>query len=118
MNLKSLDLNLLVALDALLLEGNVGRAAMRIGLSQPAASHALRRLRDILHDPLLVRVGARMQLTPRAETLRGPLTQALEQVRGLFAPSDFDAANSDRHFRLMMPDLAVELLMPPLMQKI
>ena len=64
MNLNSLDLNLLVALDALLKEANVSRAAMRIGLSQPAASHALQRLRDMLGDPLLVRVGARMELTP------------------------------------------------------
>jgi DNA-binding transcriptional LysR family regulator len=118
MNLAALDLNLLVALDALLLEANVSRAAMRIGLSQPAASHALQRLRDMLGDPLLVRVGARMELTPRAQTLRGPLAQALDQVRGLFVSDDFDAARSERHFRLMMPDLAVELLMPPLMQKL
>jgi DNA-binding transcriptional LysR family regulator len=118
MNLASLDLNLLVALDALLLEANVSRAAMRIGLSQPAASHALQRLRDILNDPLLVRVGARMELTPRALTLRGPLAQALDQVRGLFVSDDFDAARSERRFRLMMPDLAVELLMPPLMKKL
>ncbi len=110
MNLASLDLNLLVALDALLLEANVGRAAMRIGLSQPAASHALRRLREVLGDPLLVRNGARMELTPRA--------QALDQVRGLFMPDEFDAARSERRFRLMMPDLAVELLMPPLMKKL
>lgn len=118
MNLASLDLNLLVALDALLLEANVGRAAMRIGLSQPAASHALRRLRDVLGDPLLVRAGARMELTPRAQALRAPLAQALDQVRGLFMPDDFDAARSERRFRLMMPDLAVELLMPPLMRKL
>src|SRR5580698_9105439 len=118
MNLASLDLNLLVALDALLLEANVSRAAMRIGLSQPAASHALQRLRDVLGDPLLVRVGARMELTPRAQALRGPLSQALDQVRGLFIPDDFDAASSERRFRLMMPDLAVELLMPPLMAKV
>ena len=118
MNLNSLDLNLLVALDALLLEGNVSRAAMRIGLSQPAASHALQRLREMLGDPLLVRVGARMELTPRAQALRGPLAQALDQVRGLFIPDDFDAASSERRFRLMMPDLAVELLVPPLMEKI
>jgi DNA-binding transcriptional LysR family regulator len=118
MNLNSLDLNLLVALDALLLEGNVSRAAMRIGLSQPATSHALQRLRDLIGDPLLVRNGARMELTPRAQALRGPLAQALDQVRSLFIPDDFDAARSERHFRLMMPDLAVELLMPPLMAKI
>jgi len=118
MNLNSLDLNLLVALDALLKEANVSRAAMRIGLSQPAASHALQRLRDMLGDPLLVRAGARMELTPRAQALRGPLAQALDQVRGLFIPDDFDAATSERHFRVMMPDLAVELLMPPLMEKV
>ena len=118
MNLNSLDLNLLVALDALLLEANVSRAAMRIGLSQPATSHALQRLREALRDPLLVRVGARMELTPRALALRGPLAQTLDQVRGLFIRDDFDAARSERQFRLMMPDLAVELLMPWLMEKI
>ncbi len=118
MNLAALDLNLLVALDALLREANVSRAAMRIGLSQPAASHALQRLREVLGDPLLVRTGARMELTPRAQGLRGPLAQALDQVRGLFIPDDFDAASSERQFRLMMPDLAVELLVPPLMAKI
>jgi DNA-binding transcriptional LysR family regulator len=118
MNLSSLDLNLLVALDALLLEANVSRAAMRIHLSQPATSHALQRLRDLIGDPLLVRVGARMELTPRAQALRGPLAQALDQVRGLFVPEDFDATRSERQFRLMMPDLAVELLMPSLMEKI
>jgi DNA-binding transcriptional LysR family regulator len=118
MNLHSLDLNLLVALDALLLEANVSRAAMRIGLSQPAASHALQRLRELVGDPLLVRTGARMELTPRALALRAPLAQALDQVRALFVPDDFDATRSERRFRLMMPDLAVELLMPPLMEKI
>ena len=118
MNLNSLDLNLLTALDALLREANVSRAAMRIGLSQPATSHALQRLRDIFGDPLLVRTGARMELTPRAQALRAPLAQALDQVRGLFVPEEFDAARSERQFRLMMPDLAVELLMPPLMEKV
>jgi len=77
MNLNSLDLNLLVALDALLREASVSRAAMRIGLSQPATSHALQRLRDLIGDPLLVRSGARMELTPRAQALRSPLAQAL-----------------------------------------
>src|SRR5437763_12082704 len=118
MNLNSLDLNLLVALDALLREASVSRAAMRIGLSQPAASHALQRLRDLIGDPLLVRNGSQMELTPRALSLRTPLGQVLDQVRGLFIPDDFDAASSERQFRLMMPDLAVELLMPPLMEKV
>ena len=90
---------------------------MRIGLSQPATSHALQRLREVIGDPLLVRAGARMELTPRALALRGPLAQTLEQVRGLFVPDAFDAARSERQFRLMMPDLAVELLMPPLMER-
>src|ERR1700744_6172716 len=118
MNLNSIDLNLLVALDALLRDASVSRAAMRIGLSQPAASHALQRLRDLIGDPLLVRNGARMELTPRAHALRTPLAQALEQVRSLFMPENFDAVRSERHFRLMMAALVVELLMPPLMAKI
>jgi DNA-binding transcriptional LysR family regulator len=118
MNLNSLDLNLLIALDALLREASVSRAAMRLHLSQPAASHALQRLRDLIGDPLLVRNGTRMEPTPRAQALRAPLAQALDQVRALFVPDAFDAISSDRHFRLMMPDLAVELLMPPLMEKI
>lgn len=118
MNLTSLDLNLLVALDAFLLEANVGRAAMRLGLSQPAASHALKRLRGALSDPLLVRVGARMELTPRAQSLRAPLTDALAKVRSVFATNLFDPARSERRFKLMMPDIVVELILPPLIAKI
>jgi DNA-binding transcriptional LysR family regulator len=118
MNLASLDLNLLVALDALLAEASVGRAAARIGLSQPATSHALRRLRDVMGDPLLVRVGARMELTARAQALREPLADALEQVRGLFTPEGFDPGASTRHFALMMPDLVADLLLPPLMDRV
>jgi DNA-binding transcriptional LysR family regulator len=79
MNLNSLDLNLLVALDALLREASVSRAAMRIGLSQPAASHALQRLRDLIGDPL--RGPARMELTPRHRRC-APLAQALDQSAG------------------------------------
>ena len=112
MNLASLDLNLLVALDALLTEANVSRAALRVGLSQPAASHALQRLRAMLDDPLLVRVGARMELTPRAQSLRAPLARTLEQVRELLTADSFDAAHSTRQFRLMIPDIIAELLLP------
>lgn len=118
MNLAQLDLNLLVALDALLAEGGVGRAAQRLNLSQPAVSHALRRLREATGDPLLVRVGPRMELTPHAQALRAPLAQALEQVRGLFQAQGFDPATSARGFRLMMPDLCVDLLMPAVLAQV
>ena len=73
MNLQSFDLNLLLALDALLKERHVTRAAARIGLSQPAMSNALARLRDLLDDPLLVRTPRGMVPTPRAERLQQPL---------------------------------------------
>jgi DNA-binding transcriptional LysR family regulator len=118
MHLAGIDLNLLVALDALVSEEHVGRAARRIGLSQPAASHALHRLREIMGDPLLVRAGARMQLTPRAEALRAPLAQVLEQMRGLFVTESFDPATSARRFTLMMPDHVFDLVMPALLQRI
>ncbi len=118
MNLAALDLNLLVALDALLAESHVGKAAARIGLSQPAASHALQRLRDITGDPLLVRAGPRMQLTARAEALREPLAEALNQVRGLFVSDHFDPATSTRRFSLMMPDHVVDLIIPALLERI
>jgi DNA-binding transcriptional LysR family regulator len=114
MNLTSLDLNLLVALDALLCEAHVGRAARRIGLSQPAMSHALRRLRAIFADTLLVRVGGRMELTPRAEALRAPLARSLNQLRDIFVAESFDPATSTRRFTLMMPDLVVDVVLPPL----
>jgi DNA-binding transcriptional LysR family regulator len=117
-NLAALDLNLLVALDALVTEAHVGRAARRIGLSQPATSHALRRLRDILGDPLLVRVGSRMELTRRAESLRAPLAEALEQVRGLFVADSFDPATSTRRFSLMISDHLTNLVIPPLLARI
>jgi DNA-binding transcriptional LysR family regulator len=82
MNLTGRDLNLLMALDALLTERSVSRAAEKIGLSQPATSHALGRLRQIFNDPLLVRVGTRMDLTPRAEALRAPLAEEVARSIG------------------------------------
>ena len=114
MNLAALDLNLLVALDCLLEEASVGRAAERLAISQPAMSHALKRLRTLLGDPLLVRVGSRMQLTPRAEGLRDPLRDALAQVRDVLASDTFNPANSRRTFRLFVGDNATDLLLPSL----
>jgi DNA-binding transcriptional LysR family regulator len=117
-NLAALDLNLLVALDALLSEAHVSRAAKRIGLSQPAASHALRRLREVVGDPLLVRVGTKMELTPRARALRLPLKRSLDQVSALFTAERFDPATSEHRFLLMLPDLVAEVLLPPLLERL
>lgn len=118
MNLAAIDLNLLVALRALLSEASVGRAAARLGLSQPAASHALRRLRELIGDPLLVRVGSAMELTPRAEALRVPLDEVLQGVERLLVADSFDPVTSGRCFRVMMPDHVFDLLLPPLMARL
>jgi DNA-binding transcriptional LysR family regulator len=118
MNLASVDLNLLIALQALLEEESVGRAAQRVGLSQPAMSHALGRLRDLLGDPLLVRVGAGMHLTARGEAMRHPVRDALQKVQDLFAAETFDPAASRRNFRLCVADNASDLLLPPLLDRL
>lgn len=118
MNLASLDLNLMVALEALLEEASVGQAADRLSLSQPAMSHALKRLRTLLDDPLLVRVGARMQLTARAEALRSPVQDALSRVRDLLIGEGFDPAHSTRSFQLFVADNASDLLLPPLLKRL
>lgn len=117
MNLASIDLNLLIALQALLEEESVGRAARRIGLSQPATSHALQRLRKLLNDELLVRVGSHMQLTARAESLRHPVQDLLERVREVLANEAFEPSVSCRTFRLFIADNAVDLLLPALLAK-
>jgi LysR family nod box-dependent transcriptional activator len=117
MNLGSLDLNLLVALDALLSERSVTRAAQRVGLSQPGMSNALARLRRHFDDPLLVRQGAGLVPTSRAEALRGPVHEALELIRGaLDAPSQFDPATDRRSFRLSCSDYSVLMLIGPLVR--
>src|SRR5258708_20508676 len=113
-NIRDLDLNLVRALEVLLVERSVGRAASRLGLSQPAMSHALKRLRTALKDPLLVRVGSEMDLTPRAQSLREPVAQALAAARRLLEPALFDAATSHRRFTTMMPDVAASLIPPTL----
>ncbi|HYL65352.1 MAG TPA: LysR family transcriptional regulator [Candidatus Methylomirabilis sp.] len=118
MNLAHLDLNLLVALESLLDEGSVGRAADRVALSQPAMSHALKRLRVLLDDPLLVRVGPRMQLTVRGEALRYPVKDVLSRVRDVLDGQMFDPARSTRTFRLFVADNAADLLLPALLKRL
>jgi DNA-binding transcriptional LysR family regulator len=115
-DLRRIDLNLLVILDALLSEQHVTRAAERLHLSQPAVSHALARLRDLLGDPLLVRAGASLVPTPRALELMVPLGEVLAQVQSLLAPNAFDPATAKRTFRLAMSDYGAAILLPGLIR--
>ena len=112
---SSLDLNLLHALDVLLAERNVTRAASRLGLTQSSTSHALARLREAIGDPLLVRSGRALVATPRAEALAEPLSRALAELhRVVRHEGGFDPATSARTFTLACPDLVVSVL-PELM---
>ncbi len=117
MNLAHLDLNLLLVLDALLAERSVSRAALRVGLSQPATSNALARLRQALGDPLLVRAQGEMTPTARALALKAPLAAALAQLRDALAPPlPFDPATAQRTFVLAASDHAQLLILPALAQ--
>ncbi len=110
-SLRNLDLNLLVTLDALLEEQNVTRAAGRLGLSQPAVSSALRRLRRHFDDELLARDGNRYQLTPLAEQLREPAAAALAGVHRVFGASPtFDPATDTREFTVIVSDYAATII--------
>jgi DNA-binding transcriptional LysR family regulator len=115
-SLSSIDMNLLIALDSLLAEGNVTAAARRHGVTQSAMSHNLARLRDLFDDRLLVRVGARMKPTPRAQQLQPALRAALLQVEGVLAgrPS-FDAATADMVFNVASTDYGAAFVAPLLL---
>lgn len=115
MNIRSVDLNLVIALGALLEERNVSRAADRIGRSQPATSAALARLREMFGDPLLVRDGRGYRLTPRAEGLRVPVARALAALTDTFQdPETFDPASARMAIRMAASDYLAAVLMPPL----
>ena len=112
MRFGRLDLNLLVALDALLTERSVSLAADRLCLSQSATSSALGRLRDYFGDELLVVRGRQMVLTARAEGLVEPVRAVLEQVRSTIAVAPtFDPATADRQIRIMASDYSTEVLL-------
>ncbi|SFW78918.1 LysR family transcriptional regulator [Amycolatopsis australiensis] len=111
MNLASLDLNLLVTLDALLEHRSVSRAADQVGLSQPAVSAQLARLRRHFGDDLLARHGNQYRLTPLAVQLRGRVRTAVNGVERVFAAEpDFDPATTSREFSLAMSDYGVAVL--------
>src|SRR5215218_10519192 len=110
-NLASLDLNLLVSLDALLQERSVTRAAARMGLSQPALSASLARLRRHFGDELLTRVGNEYRLSPLAAQLKELARLALSGVERVFtAQPEFDPASSRREFSLLVSDYIVAVL--------
>lgn len=108
MRFQGLDLNLLVALDALLTERNVTTAGSKVHLSQSAMSGALNRLREYFRDDLLVPNGRRLVLTPRAEQLAGPVRAALLQIKTTITASpEFEPTTSDRHFTVVASDYAL-----------
>ena len=114
MNWGAFDLNLLIVFDAVMQERSVTRAGSRIGLSQPAMSHALNRLRHMLKDELFVRTPKGMVPTPRAELLAQPLRNALSEMQHALEPAAFEPSASDRRFALAVNNYAAVVLAPPL----
>jgi DNA-binding transcriptional LysR family regulator len=119
MDIRNVDLNLLVALDALLAERSVSRAATRLHLSQPATSAVLARLRELFGDPLLLRTARGMLPTARALELGGPVKQVLAEINRLVQPQTaFDPAHADLTFTLSASDYVEYALLPALVDYI
>ena len=119
MHFNRFDLNLLVALEALLEEKNVTRAAERVCISQPAMSGSLQRLRERFNDPLLVRVGRSMELTPRAEGLLQPVQNILQEIQSTIdAEPTFDPKTARRSFTVLMSDYVSTVLVPEVVRQI
>lgn len=118
-DLAGVDVNLLVALDALLEERNVTRAARRLRMGQPGLSHTLGRLRAHFEDPLLVRSGREMVLTPRARALAGPVRDVVERAGRIFAAkTPFTPQTARRTFRLAATDHVGFLMLPKLVPRL
>ncbi len=119
MQFHRFDLNLLIALDTLLREKNITRAAEKVFVSQPAMSAALHRLRDHFDDPLLVRVGRDMELSPRGQSLVEPVREALLLIQAtLGTQPTFTAATTQREFTLIMSEEAVPGLLPAILERV
>ena len=119
MNVQNVDLNLLRVFDAVLRERGVTPAAARLGLTQPAVSNALARLRALFGDPLFVRTPAGMDPTPFARELGEPVRQALALLESALAHGPgFDPASSSRAFRFYMSDLGQIEFLPPLLERV
>jgi DNA-binding transcriptional LysR family regulator len=112
-NIRNIDLNLLTVFEAIYGERQITRAAASLGLTQPAVSHALGRLRELLGDPLFIRGRARMEPTPRAHQIAGPVAEILDQVRDIVGgPGAFDPATARRELRLGMLDYGMAFFAP------
>lgn len=119
MDIRKLDLNLLCVLDALLEHGSVTRAGAALGLSQPAMSAALAKLRGQLDDPLFVRTGRGVKPTPRALELGEPVRRVLETIRSdILRRGDFDPASSERTFTMITPDIGEFAFLPKLVARL
>jgi len=119
MPIQALDLNLLVALDRLLATSSVTLAAGELGITQPAMSRSLQRLRDVLGDPLLVRVGRGLVPTPRAEALVPVVSEALQAARRVFTrPEPFDPATARGEVRIAMGDESQATLGPAILESL
>ncbi len=116
MDLRKVDLNLLVVFEALCNARGVTRAAEALGLSQPATSAALARLRVLFGDPLFVKTGQVMQPTPRALELSVPVSRLMSTLReDVLKVATFDASHTTKTFDLIAPDIAEVLLLPRLL---
>ena len=119
MNIRNLDLNLLRVFEAIAREGSVTAAAARLGLTQPAVSNALARLRQALGDPLFVRTPRGMRPTPLAGLLGEPVHRALALLeQALAGTPGFDPATSARSFRFYMSDIGEIFFLPPLVERV
>src|SRR5579883_2295229 len=119
MHFRNLDLNLLVALDALLAERNITQAGKRLHLTQSAMSGALARLREYFGDELLAQVGRKMVPTPLGKSLTEPVRNALHNIQATIATKTrFDPATSKRHFKFMMSDYVATVLMSAALPRI
>ena len=113
MKLSDIDLNLFVVFDAIYTEGNLTRAGDIIGITQPAVSNSLSRLRNLFNDPLFVRTADGMVPTPVAQNIIGSVRQSLALMRASVQDSElFDPAASDKRFRLSMTDLTQAIILP------
>jgi len=113
MAINNIDLNLLVYLDVLLREKNVTRSAIKLGITQPAMSNVLKRLRNLLDDPLLVKTSEGMTATERALALQPLVRAAVEAAERVVEDhSDFDPKTDNRIFRIMASDYAESTLIP------